>query len=63
VSTQIEPPADAAAPDRRPYEAPNVARVDLKADEVLGIGCKTLKAGRSLGKNCVISTCGVRDKS
>jgi hypothetical protein len=63
VSTQTEPRAGAARGERRPYQAPEVARVDLKADEVLGIGCKTLKAGRASGKSCVITTCGVRDKS
>jgi hypothetical protein len=63
VSTQTEPRAAEARGARRPYEAPEVARVDLKADEVLGIGCKTLKAGRAANKSCVITTCGVRDKS
>jgi hypothetical protein len=63
VSTLFEPSAEEAAKERRPYEAPRVARVDLKADEVLAIGCKTLRAGRAFGQSCVITTCGVRDKS
>ena len=63
MSTQIEPPAGQAARERRPYESPQVALVDLKADEVLAIGCKTLKSGRAAGTSCVITTCGVRDKS
>jgi hypothetical protein len=63
VSTQAEPRDGAKRAARRPYSAPEVARVDLKADEVLGIGCKTLKTGRSANVSCVISTCGVRDRS
>jgi hypothetical protein len=63
VSTNTEQSAGEAARERRVYEAPQVARVDLKADEVLAIGCKTLRSGRASGKSCVITTCGVRDKS
>lgn len=41
---QSEPVPSSGEQKRRPYQPPLLARVDLKSDEVLGIGCK-LEAG------------------
>jgi hypothetical protein len=36
----VKPRTDLSFQERRPYQAPQVARVDLEADEVLSTGCK-----------------------
>ena len=36
----VRPRTDSSFQERRPYQAPQVARVDLEADEVLSTGCK-----------------------
>jgi hypothetical protein len=50
-------------PKRRPYQAPQLSRVDLEAAEVLGIGCKmattSVKAAAS-PVNCLTKGCALR---
>lgn len=40
---------------RRPYEAPMLASVDLEAEQVLDIGCKTQSAGGGPTNACDIA--------
>jgi hypothetical protein len=63
VSERTESRSEQEQSGRRPYEAPQVAQVNLHADEVLAIGCKTLAGGSSPLKSCVITTCGKRGLS
>jgi hypothetical protein len=64
VSTHNRPNEQTAGSARRRYEAPQVARVDLRADEVLVAGCKTLKSGFSKnGRRCITLACSALDKS
>lgn len=64
MSTQNRPGEQAAGASRRRYEAPQVARVDLQADEVLVAGCKTMKSGFSKnGRRCITLACSALDKS
>jgi hypothetical protein len=58
MSGQTESLPKGEQPKRRPYQAPQLGRVDLKADEVLGVGCKMSSgfgAGSPLG--CVVAHC------
>lgn len=59
VSEQAESRSSQEQPERRPYQAPQVARVNLEADEVLAIGCKMLTASSASGSpiNCTIRGC------
>jgi hypothetical protein len=41
VSQQATDCTGEEQPKRRPYQAPQLASVDLEADEVLATGCKT----------------------
>jgi hypothetical protein len=43
----------------RPYQAPRLGRVDLEAEEVLGVGCKlsTISVGSGSPINCVVKAC------
>ena len=38
---QTDSPPPPGRRERRPYQAPQLGRVKLEADQVLGIGCKT----------------------
>ena len=43
---------------RRPYQAPELTRVRLEADQVLGIGCKTTSGGSASGASpCTTGSC------
>lgn len=45
--------------ERRPYEPPRVARIDLEAEQVLAAGCKTASGGDSaLPPGCALGGCG-----
>lgn len=46
-------------PGRRPYQAPEIARVELEAEEVLSIGCKTTRHVNASGFtiNCIARPC------
>lgn len=58
MSPQVELNASGGEQERRPYEAPQLARVDLKADEVLAIGCKTDGLGGGVNAPiCVLNGC------
>ena len=63
MSGQAETRPSDKPPRRRPYEAPRLARVGLKTDEVLGFGCKTLNYGSAPMALCVVTMCGTRDMS
>jgi len=40
---------------RQPYEKPGLKTIELAADEVLAIGCKTQSSGKaSLGISCTL---------
>ena len=43
---------------RRPYSAPRLRCLDLQADQVLSVGCKTLSGGTSSLADCAFHTCG-----
>ena len=60
---QDESRSEQGRSERRPYEAPRVARVDLKADEVLATGCKTQLGGTAVNASCFYPTCSVRGLS
>jgi hypothetical protein len=49
--TRVEPRSN----KRRPYQAPEVARVKLAPDEVLGVGCKTSSGGAGYSGSCLIT--------
>jgi hypothetical protein len=55
MSTQTEQPAE----ERLPYEKPVLRSISLVADEVLGVGCKSIsgKASGSLVPPCTATTC------
>jgi hypothetical protein len=60
MSQQGESLVPEARPGRRPYQAPKLTSVDLKAEEVLAQGCKTpvLSAFGSIpcyANNCALS--------
>ena len=59
VSEQAEHQSSQAQPRRRPYQAPQVARVNLEAEEVLAVGCKTLTWGSApeAPYNCTARGC------
>ena len=64
MSRQSRPSEEVAGSARRRYQAPQVARVDLQADEVLVAGCKTMKSGFSKnGRRCITLACSALDKS
>jgi hypothetical protein len=50
-------------PERRPYEPPKVAHVDLHADEVLVAGCKAPRTGSASGSTCFAAPCSKLDYS
>jgi hypothetical protein len=46
--------------EKRPYEKPRVRVIDLAADEVLAIGCKTISGGFNTGAApCTANSCSV----
>lgn len=62
MSQHVEPSLDVEPPARRPYQAPRLIHVSLKADEVLAIGCKTLNHGPGASGNpfsCVGTGCAM----
>jgi hypothetical protein len=42
---------------RKPYNPPQVVAVDLRAEEVLAIGCKAPTFGVASGNPCVVASC------
>ena len=59
MSQQVEMPDSREQSGRRPYGPPKLVRVDLKADEVLGFGCKTADGGPSaVYPGCTLAGCG-----
>jgi hypothetical protein len=52
VRDWTEPDVEQDSPKRRPYQAPQVGQVDLRADEVLVAGCKTPKSGAASRNHC-----------
>jgi hypothetical protein len=59
VSRQTETRSGPEQPGRRPYEAPQLLRVNLEAEEVLAIGCKMVRYSTGAGSpvNCTIRGC------
>jgi hypothetical protein len=59
VSEQSESRSSEAPAKRRPYQPPRLVSVDLAADEVLAIGCKTPVWGNSplAPYNCTAKAC------
>jgi hypothetical protein len=59
VSGQTESQRTGRDKTRRPYEAPQLARVDLEAEEVLAVGCKLPRhsAAVGVGANCIVKGC------
>jgi hypothetical protein len=59
VSGQAESRESREEFGRRPYQAPQLARVDLEAEEVLAIGCKTPRRSAASGSviNCIVRHC------
>jgi hypothetical protein len=49
----------APKPGRRPYDPPQVASVDLKADEVLGNNCKNAYTPGPAGGICTANNCSL----
>jgi hypothetical protein len=50
-------PRGTAARRRRPYRPPELTRVRLEADQVLGISCKTATTGPSSLGTCYYNSC------
>jgi hypothetical protein len=44
-------------PVRRPYEKPEVRIVELKPEEALAAGCKTLGGNQCVGGDCQLNGC------
>ena len=59
MSGQTESRSGPGQPGRRPYEAPQLLRVNLEAEEVLAIGCKMVRysAGAASPINCMVRGC------
>ncbi len=44
--------------EKRPYEEPRLTVIELAAEEILGIGCKTADGGSApMGFTCTASSC------
>ena len=59
MSAKVESVPGGKRPKRRPYQAPRLSQVDLKAEEVLGLGCKAV-AGAGFGETiagCLVRPC------
>jgi hypothetical protein len=65
VSKQNDATSDGVRSSRLPYHAPQVARIDLRAEEVLASGCKTLKGNKSIDSSsrCITLACSRLDVS
>ena len=64
MSKHTEPTGQTGSSGRLPYHPPQIARIDLHADEVLVAGCKTLKGQRALGgSRCITLNCSKLDVS
>jgi hypothetical protein len=59
VSGQAESRGSREKEGRRPYQTPQLARVNLEAEEVLAIGCKTPHHSVASGAaiNCIVRQC------
>ena len=42
---------------KKKYEKPRLRRMELRADEVLAVGCKTPMGGGPAGPNCIAGSC------
>jgi len=43
--------------DRQAYEKPLLRTIELVAEEVLGVGCKTQSQGNPLSASCISNNC------
>jgi len=59
VSGKSNPEQRSLPQVRKPYQPPQLARVDLQADEVLATGCKMTTWGIASGStiNCIVRAC------
>ena len=53
---EFEMSTEAEQQRKRPYEKPKLRVIDLAAEEVLGIACKTATTGAS-GTSCASGSC------
>ena len=42
---------------KQPYQKPKLRTIELAAEEVLAVGCKTVAIPAPLGATCIANTC------